>query len=445
MRSNFQWIVLIAVVYLFFTSACSKGDVAPTIPQTDTGPVVTERTKVSPTKGISDAETDSWEPTDDTCRVVDPHQQQDTDQSNAIDTETAKAYTAAGYKIMINDAGLLSMSSGTRQIITTTGGDSTTVTTKGLDFGDIKGFDTRSVLAVISADATPLHDAVGVGNTERAQELIDAGADVNAKGSDIYEWKPMHLAAFHGQTETTQVLIDAGADVNVRDAGCSRPLHMAIASPFQTGTETMQVLIEAGADVNAKNIYKSTPLHEATRTIGNGTEKMQALIDAGADLNAQDSDGDTPLLEAVRSIVNATEKVQALIDAGADLNTKNVYGKTPLHQAAESIFRNATERMQALIDAGADLNTQDSHGDTPLHGAIFSPVNPIEKLQVLIDAGADVNTKNNFGKTPLHQAVGSVFGNETLIGADLNTQEAVETTGKGGTDTHRSWLHFWEC
>ena len=385
MRSNFQWIVLIAVVYLFFTSACSKGDVAPTIPQTDTGPVVTERTKVSPTKGISDAETDSWEPTDDTCRVVDPHQQQDTDQSNAIDTETAKAYTAAGYKIKINDAGLLTMS-WTRQIITTTGGDSTTVTTKGLDFGDIKGFSTTTVRAVISADATPLHDAVGVGNTERAQELIDAGADVNAKGSDIYEWKPMHLAAFHGQTETTQVLIDAGADVNVRDADCSRPLHMAVASPFQTGTETMQVLIEAGADVNAKNLYKSTPLHEAARTSGNATEKMQALIDAGADLNAQDSDGDTPLHEAARTNVNATEKMQALIDAGADVHTKNVYGKTPLHQAAESIFGNATEKMQALIDAGADVNPQDSDGGTPLALAL-SEDNP-ELVRALITAGA---------------------------------------------------------
>ena len=122
LRSNFQWIVLIAAVYLLFTSACS----------------------ISSTKDISDAETNIWETTDDNCRVVSPREQQDTDHSNAVDTETAKAYTAAGYEVK-NDAGLLTISQ-TRQIITTSSGDSTTVTTKGLDFSNTRGPSSRTFL-----------------------------------------------------------------------------------------------------------------------------------------------------------------------------------------------------------------------------------------------------------------------------------------------------------
>ena len=57
---------------------------------------------------------------------------------------------------------------------------------------------------------TPLHGATNNGNTEIAQALITAGADVNL--ADIARCTPLLWATNNGNTEIAQALITAGAD-----------------------------------------------------------------------------------------------------------------------------------------------------------------------------------------------------------------------------------------
>ena len=59
-----------------------------------------------------------------------------------------------------------------------------------------------------------LMDAARKGDTAVVQELLDAGADVNA--TDKHGGTALMMAAVNGHTDTVQVLLDAGADINMK-------------------------------------------------------------------------------------------------------------------------------------------------------------------------------------------------------------------------------------
>jgi hypothetical protein len=83
--------------------------------------------------------------------------------------------------------------------------------------------------AANAADAngmTPLHHAARAGDLQRATQLIEDGAEVNAVSK--MRWTPLHLAAWHGREDVTELLIKCGADVNAKGDGGQTPLEMAI-------------------------------------------------------------------------------------------------------------------------------------------------------------------------------------------------------------------------
>ena len=95
--------------------------------------------------------------------------------------------------------------------------------------------------------------------------LIEAGADVNAKGAKgefgAGDTALMHASQGKGHKEIVEMLINAGADVNVRDKFGGTALMIA----SQNGhVETVEMLIEKGADVNARDFLGNTALVYAT-------------------------------------------------------------------------------------------------------------------------------------------------------------------------------------
>ena len=159
--------------------------------------------------------------------------------------------------------------------------------------GPSKAEEERAAKAAAAAElAKRLRIAAGDNNAAEVIQLLDNGAEVNAK--DKYGWTLLHRAARENAAAVAKILIDNGAEVNAKDGGT--PLHWAAEN---NAAAVAKILIDNGAEVNA---------------------------------NAFAKDGDTPLDWAARE--NAAAVAKLLIDNGAEVNAKHNDGRTLLHRAA---------------------------------------------------------------------------------------------------------------
>ncbi|HEX5226911.1 MAG TPA: ankyrin repeat domain-containing protein [Bryobacteraceae bacterium] len=123
------------------------------------------------------------------------------------------------------------------------------------------------------------------GARERANELLHANPDL-AGAYSRDGWTPLHLACFFAIAEMVADLIEKGADVNARSQNPMQnmPLHAAAA---RRNRDAVRVLLENGAGVNARQEGGWTALHAAAQ---NGDAEMaRLLIAAGADVAARAS------------------------------------------------------------------------------------------------------------------------------------------------------------
>lgn len=150
-----------------------------------------------------------------------------------------------------------------------------------------------------------LYYAINMQQPEIVTALIKAGADVNAP-SDATDAGDPTLPLFHaiklGDVATVQQVLAAGADVQARDAKGSAPLHRAVmVRPDDRLIAIVAALLDAGADPNAMRPKGGAPLHNLLFS-GNDLqpttiEKVaRMLAEHHADLNLPaDFDGATPL------------------------------------------------------------------------------------------------------------------------------------------------------
>ena len=85
-------------------------------------------------------------------------------------------------------------------------------------------------------------------------------------------------------------LLDAGADVNARGDFGWTPLHRA--AVVNTNPAKVAALLDAGANLETRGENGMTPLHRAA--FRGNPAVVEALLDAGADIAARDENGDTP-------------------------------------------------------------------------------------------------------------------------------------------------------
>ena len=83
-----------------------------------------------------------------------------------------------------------------------------------------------------------LLDATYFGNIDVVKELLEKGADVNAK--DKHGWTPLHAAATAGHTEIAKLLIDKGANVNATDDNGNTPSYGATYGGYTDIAELLQ-------------------------------------------------------------------------------------------------------------------------------------------------------------------------------------------------------------
>jgi ankyrin repeat protein len=159
-------------------------------------------------------------------------------------------------------------------------------------------------------DFTPLLEAARRGDSETALELIEGGADVNAK--DPYGVTALMFSLIAGSTDVALNLIEKGAEVNSRDVDGRTALVEALTSENEIPPEVVESLVRRGADVNVRLAGGLTPLMIAA---SGDSRVVRLLVEAGADGQAKDDNG-TDVLQRAK---DNPENIRILEEAQAGI------------------------------------------------------------------------------------------------------------------------------
>jgi len=294
----------------------------------------------------------------------------------------------------------------------------------------------RAAEAPASDGTTALHWAAHDDDQAAVEQLIKAGADVNARND--YGSTPLQEAAERGDAVMIRTLLRAGADVeSANDEG-----QTALMTVARVGSvEAVKVLVKAGADVNAVEQWRGQTALMWAAAQGN-PEVVRLLIKSGAKVNARSTvrewerrvtaeprpqnrppGGFTALLLAARE--GCAECARELVAGKADVNLPDPENITPLLMA---ILNARFDTARVLIEAGADVNRWDSWGRAPLYSAIdynttprggrpdrpSSDVTlPLEIAAMLLDRGANPNMQLKL--FPPYRSLGQDRGGDSLL------------------------------
>ena len=199
-----------------------------------------------------------------------------------------------------------------------------------------------SLSAFASAAAgTSVLDAVAAKDKAALRSLLRNGADVNAALGDGLT--AIHKVALDGDTEIAQLLIYAGANLKATTRlGGYTPLLLASKNGDAAMVET---LLKGGADPNQATTNGTSPLMFAAAS-GNAAA-VKALLDKGADIAGKEKAmGQTPLMFAAAS--GRVEVVNLLVSRGADLKaTTKVVDLWAFTKEAEEAFAAAVATAPA--------------------------------------------------------------------------------------------------
>ncbi|KAK0622183.1 Delta-latroinsectotoxin-Lt1a [Lasiodiplodia hormozganensis] len=275
---------------------------------------------------------------------------------------------------------------------------------------------------------TPLHEATRLtSGIEMVQYLLDHGADVNLRTPSS---SPLFAACLANDAEMTRLLLEKGANVNEVFDDIWTPLHGAFKS-----AEVTRLLLEAGADVDrVPEESGQSPLFLAAAW--GQTEVVEALLEQGkADVDMRflprDEEymsGFTPLAVALKE--NHGDTARLLLEAGAETSIKSVNGQLPILSAG------TTELLRMVLEFRPDLTLEDGDGDTALNAILHRVTPELADVKLLVHAGAAVNAANKEGRTALHKAL---FWNNFDIARFLLKRGGAETdinALSGGTPLH---------
>lgn len=233
-----------------------------------------------------------------------------------------------------------------------------------------------------------LLDAAGNGNLLEVKNLLDKGADVNAKSTKS-GGTALFYASVSGHTAVVKTLLEKGANVNAKAVDDVTALIIATSKGY---AEIVKILLDGSADVNAKTTFGMTALKAAAQE--GYIDIVKLLISKEVEVNTKDNDGATALMYAIQK--GSPEIAQALLAKGADINIKANNGMTALMIGA---LYDRADIIKELIIKGAHVNEQNNFGFTAL--IIAAQHGFTESVKALMANGVDVNLKTNKGKTAL--------------------------------------------
>lgn len=269
-----------------------------------------------------------------------------------------------------------------------------------------------------SSGRTPLMYALSSrsAGSDMIRFLLQHGANVNAVEQE-YQQTVLGLAVRLGNLEKIQLILDAGADINYRRPGgydvLIDAMHGRDILQDENLIEILNLLISRGAAVNGMSSYGETAIKVAAR-IGR-FDAVQLLLNAGA--NSEQLRW-TQLMHTI--VFGSLEQVRLLLEQGAEQNVRDCWNRTPW---LLSIQVGELAKVKLLLGAGADYNASGNCGQTPLMYAIEN--NRVEVLEWLIASGCDIEPTDEFGNTAL------------MIAAESGATDCVRILLEGGANSAR--------
>lgn len=166
-------------------------------------------------------------------------------------------------------------------------------------------------------------------------------SDVNSPISKR-NYTELHVAA-RWDASRVKELIEAGANVNAKSDGNWVPLHEA--ANYQC-FECMEHLLKANADPNVSSTYPAMPIH----FVAGDLRFLNLILSKPQDVNKQNSEGNTPLHIAVNGNCDACVEVLLQKGAGPSIKIANKEGKTPLQLAgANTNCKGCADKMRQYL------------------------------------------------------------------------------------------------
>ncbi|PTD07171.1 Ankyrin-3 [Fusarium culmorum] len=255
------------------------------------------------------------------------------------------------------------------------------------------------------------------------------------KGSP--RWRtPLHNACEHNRALVVKELLDKGADSNARSFHRLTPLTFAVEAENH---EIVKLLVEKGADVNLQSDAKTnerSALHVAANIVS--PDIILTLLHNGADPKLVTKNGNTPLHFAVRS--GCASAAALLLFHGASPTAMNEKGESPIN-LIENLGKDDHERFTHIFECAqkkgdfGDLFNQHLRRNAPidivsaLHWAISHDLDGAVAYLLHVESHA-VDARLSSGWYPLHVAARG--GHEKCVAVLLEHEAKVDCKTKTG-------------
>lgn len=211
--------------------------------------------------------------------------------------------------------------------------------------------------------------AVWDGKLEETKQLLDKGADVNARHS-ILDESALTTASENGDLPMINLLLDRNADIHASEDKSYGTC--ALSAAVENGhLEAVKLLLNRGANIEAQD---SSAIYNAV--LNNDLPMITLLLDRSADIHAKDNQA--LCIAAERGYL---ETVKLLLDRGADIHANGEYA---LIMAAEN---GHLDTVKLLLDRGADIHARDDY-------TLLNTVREgnVETVAYLLERGANIHT-----------------------------------------------------
>ncbi|XP_026559063.1 2-5A-dependent ribonuclease [Pseudonaja textilis] len=257
--------------------------------------------------------------------------------------------------------------------------------------------------------ATELNTAVKNGDLMLVRQLLEDGADINAKVE--YGWTPLHSAVQINSKKIVKFLLEKGADPLARKDNGATPFILA---GLTGNVKLLKLFLDKGSSINECDINGFTAFMEAACE---GKEKaLRFLYKRGADVNqrrevdenkkAVKKGGATALMDAAKHGHFALVKI-LIKKMGADINIcDNRDGNALIHALSEEENWNKSRQKLALflLKNNIDAKKRDVKGKTVLILAVERESLALVKAILKLDE-VDLDDADENNETALHVAV----------------------------------------